>query len=242
MTEDDAGARREWRLRAYARLRRDRPGLFASAPGDPVVIEDGDAERASVAASVRAELRDAGVPADYGDVGVVYRDAYMSVVRDAVRFRDGRLGSYIRMVPATACAGAVVLPVTTGTAEPGVMLVRHFRHAPRTWLWEAPRGFAEPGEDPRHTAERELAEELGLAVRDLTHLGTVHPDAGVSAAAVELYLATVTGDPVPDRLEGIDDVRTLSSAELGAWVAGGRISDAFTLSAYAMATARGLLP
>ncbi|HEY3687400.1 MAG TPA: NUDIX hydrolase [Streptosporangiaceae bacterium] len=242
MTDDEDAARRAWRLRAYTELRRDRPGLFAAAPTDAVAIEDGAVERECVAESVRARMRGAGIPADYGDVGVVYRDDYLWLVRDAVRFPDGRLGSHIRVVPATPRAGSVVLPVADGADGPEVLLVRHFRHAPRAWLWEAPRGFAEPGEEPARTAERELAEELGLAARTLTHLGTVHPDTGISAAAVEVFLAAVDGPPVPDAAEGIDDVRRVSPAELGEWIADGRVSDGFTLSACALARARGLLP
>lgn len=226
---------RAWRRRAYDELRRARPELFTAA--DAVVIEDGKAEQEAVAAETRAGMRTAGVPEEYGDVGVVYRDAYLSVVRDAVRFRDGRLGSYIRMVPATPCAGSVVLPVTGD----GVLLVRHFRHAPRAWLWEAPRGFGEPGEEPERTAERELHEELGLVPAELVRLGVTHPDAGISASEVVLYVARVGGQPVPDLVEGIDEVRLLPLPELDDWIARGAVSDGFTLSAYAMARARGLL-
>lgn len=234
----DGDGHRAWRRRAYADLRRDRPELFAATPEDAVAIEGGAAEQDAVADAERARMRAAGRPEEYGDVGVVYADAYLSVVRDAVRFRDGRLGSHIRVVPATPCAGSVVLPVTGD----GVLLVRHYRHAPRAWLWEAPRGFADPGEDPERTAARELSEELGLTPEELVRLGTVHTDSGISASRAALFLGRVSGPPAPDRAEGIDDVRHLSPAELDDWIARGYVSDGFTLSAYAMARSRGLLP
>lgn len=183
-------------------------------------------------------MRQAGLPSEYGDTGVVYQDDYLILVRDAVRFRDGRLGSYIRLVPATSGGGAVVLPLMGERA----LLVRHFRHAIRSWLWEVPRGFADPGEAAERTAGRELEEELRLTPTELVHLGTVHPDAGTSASAVEIFAARVAGLPDPDPIEGIDDVRLLPPAELDRWIADGRIRDGFTLAACALARARGLLP
>lgn len=231
------GDRAAARLAAYAELRRARPGLFADPPGSAYALELGEAEQREVAERQRAIMRRDGLPADYGDVGVVYADGYIKLVRDAVRFRDGRLASYIRMMSAGESNGAAVLPIVDGA----VVLVRHFRHAVRDWLWEMPRGFPEPGERPADTAERELAEELRLAVAELIPLGELHPDAGISSVSVPLFAARATGTPEPDPIEGIDDVRLLRPAELGAWIAEGRITDAFTLAACAIARARGLI-
>jgi ADP-ribose pyrophosphatase len=242
-TDDDD--RRADRLRAYADLRKDRPDLFANPPDSAFTIELDAMAQNTVTAGQRRLLHDAGLPADYGDVGVVYQDEYLSVVRDAVRFRDGRLGSYIRILPAArlGAGGSVVLPLVDG----GVLLARHFRHATRTWLWEAPRGFPEPGEEPADTAARELAEELGVASAELVYLGLIHPDTGLSPSAMHVFAAQLAGDRSAgdlgaDRLEGIDEVRRLSPAELDQWIAAGRISDAPSLAAIAIARSRGLLP
>ncbi|HEX6469240.1 MAG TPA: NUDIX hydrolase [Streptosporangiaceae bacterium] len=240
MTGTDDADRRARRLRDYADLRADRPELFANPPGGAYTIELGDAAQAEVAAARHRFMREAGLPVDYGDVGVIYQDEYLTLVRDAVRFRDGRLGSYIRVVPAAGrgTGGCAVLPLV----DDGVLLARHFRQATRTWLWEAPRGFPEPGEEPAAAAARELTEELGLVPDELVHLGAVHPDAGISAAAMDVFAARVTGSRRPDRLEGIDEVRHLPAAELDRWIADGRISDAVSLSAIALARSRGMLP
>lgn len=241
MTETgDEQDRRARRIRAYLDLRRNRPELFVNAPDSAYVIEFGEEARHEVATGRQRWMRTAGLPVEYGDVGVVYQDEYLILVRDAVRFRDGRLGSYIRILPAPddGADGCVVLPLIAGE----VLLASHFRHATRTWLWEAPRGFAEPGEAPADTAARELREELGVAAGELTHLARIHPDAGISSSTVHVYAGQVTGRPVPDRLEGIDAICRLSPAELDRWIAEGRITDAFTLAAVTAARARGLLP
>ena len=239
MTGTDDDQRRAGHLRAYSDLRKNRPDLFRNPPGSAYTIELDAAAQDTVTASQRRWMHDAGIPAEYGDVGVVYQDEYLSIVRDAVRFRDGRLGSYIRVLPTArvGAGGSVVLPLVDG----GVMLARHFRHATRTWLWEAPRGFPDPGEEPADTAARELMEELGLAPVELVYLGPIHPDTGLSPSAMHIFAAQVTDDPRADRLEGIDEVRRLSPAELDLWIAEGRISDAPSLAAIAITRSRGLL-
>jgi ADP-ribose pyrophosphatase len=254
LTPADDDDRRARRRRAYADLRGNRPDLFVNPPDSAYTIELDAVAQETVTARQRRWMRDAGLPAEYGDVGVVYQDEYLTIVRDAVRFRDGRLGSYVRIVPAArlGAGGSVVLPLVDG----GVMLARHFRHATRTWSWEAPRGFPESGEEPADTAARELTEELGLVPVELSYLGPIYPDTGLSCSAMHVFAARATGDqntgdqitgdqatagPGADRLEGIDEIRRLSPAELDLWIADGLISDAPSLAAIALARSRGLL-
>ncbi|MEU6672904.1 NUDIX hydrolase [Streptomyces sp. NPDC046853] len=247
MSAHDRAARKQTALTDYAALRERRPELFENPSGAAfeILLDHADQERASGEAS-RAAVA-AGLPESIGDIGVVYRDPYFCLVRDAVRFAnraDGRLGTYIRIVPVSASGGAAVLPVLD---DGRVVLLHHFRHADRSWHWEIPRGFGDPGEDGAGTAARELQEELGVRVVDFTYLGAVSPDTGLRAGVDHLYLARigaarVTDSPAPGaRAEGIDAYQAVPQEEFRAMVADRRISDAFTLSAYALATAQGLL-
>ncbi|MER5874692.1 NUDIX hydrolase [Streptomyces sp. NPDC001910] len=244
MGAHDAATGKQTALTDYEALREHRPELFVNPPGAAfeILFDRADQDRAADAMARLAVA--AGLPESVGDIGVVYRDAYFCLVRDAVRFADGRLGTYIRIVPASASGGAAVLPLL---ADGRVVLLRQFRHASREWHWEIPRGFGAPGEDGAGTAARELQEELGVHVVDFTYLGALSPDTGLRAGVDHLYLAHVGTDQVADepagdaRAEGIQAYRAVSQGEFRTMVADRRISDAFTLSAYALATAQGVL-
>ena len=175
--------------------------------------------------------RDAGA-------GVVYQDPYVILLRDAVRFRDGRVGGYVRLVHTAGPAGAALLGLCGGE----IVLLRHFRHATRSWHWEIPRGFADAaGETGETTAAREGEEELGAAPTGLRYLGRVHTDTGITPAAVEIYLAELPELCVPEAAEGIDEVRTVTLAEFDDLVLAGEITDSFTLAAVSLARLRGEL-
>ncbi|MEV6635724.1 NUDIX hydrolase [Actinoplanes sp. NPDC051470] len=239
MTTDDATrARRAQRLARYNKLRAERPALFANPEGaayelvfDPEVQED-------VANRSAAKLRELGRPEEYGDMGVIYEDAFFIAMRDTVRFRNGYTGPYIRWVAQTTSEGAVVLPIFS---DGRILLTRQFRHHIRDWQWETPRGFAEPGDKGAETAIRELREEIGITAQKTEFLGRLTDD-----NPCELWLARLDVDSygaLPDgaTIEGIDEFRLVTADELRDLIASGKVSDGGLLAAYAIATARGLL-
>lgn len=237
--DSDRDAVREWRLSAYEELRKARPDLFEN-PRDAAyeIVTDRGLQDRVVAQSVGWNIEN-GVPEQYADLGIVYEDPYITVVKDAVRFRSGHLGPYVRIVPTktAATAGAAVLPLHDGR----VVLVRHFRHASRAWHWEIPRGFGNAGEDAADVARREVSEELDAQVLKLVPLGPVRMDGGASSDLPVLYLAEITAPGNLETEEGIDEIRLVTVRDLKQMVTGGELEDAFTLSALAYANAGGLL-
>ena len=223
-------------LSAYLELLRVRPELAINPPGgieiltDPVLIAQAEQE------SRRGSP--AGDRPEWSSVGIAYEDRYIMVVRDAVRFPDGRLGTYQRTLSKPwPVAGVAVLPILDGK----ILLIRHFRHATRSFSWEAPRGFIDGTESCEQAAERELREEIGARELRFVALGSVHPNNGLSAETVCLLLAEVKVVGEPARAEAIDSIRHLTPAELQALVARDEITDSFTLALVARARARGLL-
>jgi nudix-type nucleoside diphosphatase (YffH/AdpP family) len=74
-----------------------------------------------------------------------------------------------------------------------LMLVRVLRapallRAGRPTLLESPAGLLEEA-DPAEAARREADEEVGLALRDVEHVGRVWTSPGISAEQMDLYLA-----------------------------------------------------
>jgi ADP-ribose pyrophosphatase len=206
-------------LAAYERVRETRPDLFTNPPGAAyeIVLESGIQRKA--------------------EAGLIYQDQYVMFLRDAVRYRDGTVGTYIRLLAASGNGGAAVLPLL----ESRIVLIRHFRHATRRWHWEIPRGFAQAGESPEQTARREISEELGTEPDEMIALGAVHPDTGAQGEATQLYLARIASLGELETLEGIDEIQLVSPGEFGNMIQQGKVTDSFTLAAAAYAHARGLL-
>ena len=222
----------------YFALAEARPELFANPPDAAFEILMDEADIRQAESEMRERLTAFGGSPGWAEVGIAFRDQYLMIVRDAVRFSDGSLGTYIRSIDLYPdVVGVVVLPVWRGQ----VLLIRHFRHATRSWHLEIPRGFGIVA-DTAESARRELREEIGATASRLVDLGGIHPDAGSGAGRVAMFLAEVEAYGEGEALEGITTVIPTAVAEFERMIAGGDLSDGFLLAAYARAKAKGLLP
>lgn len=225
-------------LESYLKLARQRPAMFANPPGQifTILLDRDEIREAEETVGRRLEAK--GAPAEWASVGVAYRDQYLTILRDAVRFPDGSLGTYIRMVDwGEGAPGVIVLPVYQGQ----VALVRHFRHATRQWHLELPRGFGEKGHTNEENARRELEEEIGAEVTRLVSLGSSYPDAGASSEFDVFYYAEIASYTQPDAQEAIAEIVLVSPREFERMMRDDQITDGFTLMAYARAKLHGLL-
>lgn len=221
----------------YLALMRERPDLFVNPPDAPITIVLDEEGMRAVETHMAERLAAKGLPREWAQVGIAHEDQYLMLLRDAVRFPDGSPGTYIRTVaPAGGAPGVIVLPVYEGN----VLLLRHFRHGPRSWLLECPRGFGEPGFSSAENARRELGEEIAGVVQRLVPLGPLHIDGG-GGQVDELFYAELDDYGAHDQMEGIAEVMAVPMAELDRMIAEAEITDGYTLAAYARAKARGLL-
>ncbi len=83
--------------------------------------------------------------------------------------------------------GAVVMAAVDEAGE--IYLVRQYRHAVRRDLLELPAGALEAGEEPLAAAQRELAEEVGLAAEEWTDLGCFYSSPGFANERLYAFLA-----------------------------------------------------
>jgi 8-oxo-dGTP pyrophosphatase MutT (NUDIX family) len=128
--------------------------------------------------------------------------------------------------------GVTVLPVLHND----FVLVRAYRHALGTELWEVPRGFLDAAETPADAALRELTEETGLSCppSHLVPLGCYAPEASTMAARGALFAATqCTGTlRLPEDEIGLRAIESVDATRMSKLVADGQIEDAATLLAY----------
>ncbi|RKN51032.1 NUDIX hydrolase [Micromonospora endolithica] len=221
----------------YAELRRKHPEHFANPPDAAVEILTDPAEVRAAEQAKADLLRSNGLPTEWSATGVVHQDEYGILVRDPVRFTGGRLGTYVRSMPASGADGVVLLPVLDGA----VILVEHFRHATRRWHLEAPRGFGEAGVPAEEKAARELREEIGVAPTRLVDLGEMHVDTGTATDAVRLFLAEIPEVGAVEAAEGIRSTVAYPPERVGELIRDGLVTDSFTIAAWTRAWLRGLL-
>jgi ADP-ribose pyrophosphatase len=176
------------------------------------------------------------------ECGVIARDDFIMVIRDAVRFPDAEIGTYVRIIEIpqlSGTVGSVIVPVWEGR----VLLVSVFRHATRSWSIEFPRGFSEAGESGVDTATREALEETGVVIEEATRLGSIHPNAALLASRVEVFSARVRpeessaiqgGERRLVTREAIGVVVPHSPDEVDELIATGAITDAISISAWGL--------
>ena len=228
-------------LSKYFELLKTHPELFDNPSGpnrleiitDPLRIH---AEQAKL----RQELKEKGQPSTWIDVGVLVDDPWILVVRDLVKFPDGRVGGYLRTINRKSLEGGfnvIIFPMQSGKA----LLLNHFRHELRDWTWEFPRGFGEPGLSAEENAIKEVVEEIGIHPVSLTRIGSERE--GANGGTVYFFAELPPDEKiVTDTTEGISHYSLVSLAELEAWISDGTLKDMFSVKAYALAMIKGLLP
>jgi ADP-ribose pyrophosphatase len=222
---------------AYFALVRAHPELFRNPPGAGIEILLDESEIQHAEGSVAENLKKAGAPVEWAEVGVAFRDQYLFILRDAVRFADGSLGTYIRAIdPEGGFPGVVVLPVYQGQ----VLLIRHFRHATREWHLEIPRGFGMDA-DSAESARRELIEEIGAAEIELVEIGEAYPDASAENSTVDLFYANIGSYGQPELHEPITEILPVPVPQFERMIREGELTDGYLLMAYGLAKARNLI-
>src|SRR5574340_1233698 len=102
-----------------------------------------------------------------------YSGRVINVDLDTVRFPDGSVG-VLEMVRHSGASA--VIPFLTDPAgdDPQLLLIRQYRYAAESFIYEVPAGRLEPGEAPEACARRELAEETGCTADAVEHLCTFY--------------------------------------------------------------------
>jgi ADP-ribose pyrophosphatase len=161
----------------------------------------------------------------------LYSGRIVNLDRDTVRFPDGSLGQ-LEMLRHPGASAVVPFLDHPGDADPRVILIRQFRHAADSYIWEVPAGRLDAGEPPETCAHRELEEEAGMKAATLEHLTTVYTTPGFTDERIHLFMAwdlsRATQRREPDEFMEVQERRW---SHIGRMIRSGEIKDGKTLVA-----------
>lgn len=203
-----------------------------------ITILLGEDEIREVEAYMAQKLEAKGLPAEWAQVGIVFQDQYGMILRDAVRFPGGALGTYIRFIGSVdEGPGAIILPLY----QRQVLLVRRFHHATRTWHLEVPTRLGWKEVSGEENAHRVLAEEIGATVSRLLPIGKLKEGPGLTENSAELFYADVESYREGNTHTDIAEILQVAIPEFERLMRDGEITDSFTIIAYLRAKLHGLL-
>ena len=159
----------------------------------------------------------------------VYRNNWMRVREDEVRFAGGATGIYGVVEKADF---ALIVPSDHGR----LWLVEQYRYPVEGRFWEFPQGSWDDRSaqrPPEELARAELAEETGLRAERLTHLGHLYEAYGFSNQGFDVFVAEglSRGERRPTPSEQDLVVASFERSEVELMAVDGRIKDAPTLAA-----------
>jgi len=227
---------RDLRHQEYLAFAKKRPELFGPETDAGVRILLDLAEIRAVEDEVAADLRRRGLPDEGAAVGIILKDPWILMLRDAVEFPDGARRTYARALNRTG-DGAAVLPLYDGR----IILTRQFRHALRRWSLEIPRGGIDTGKTAEQTAREEVREEIGGEIGELVRVGFLHGSTNLYYNGAHLYLGRLTRVGAPQLAEAITALVQVTVSEFEQMLAREEITDSFTIATFCHARTRGLL-
>jgi 8-oxo-dGTP pyrophosphatase MutT (NUDIX family) len=161
----------------------------------------------------------------------IYANPWMRLREDSIVRPDGSGGIYGVVDKPDY---ALVIPLDGDRLH----LVEQFRYPLGLRRWEFPQGTApnRADADPLELARRELREETGLRAATMTRIGLLDVAPGMSSQRGQVFLATGLTEGPPERELEEQDMRSawFSRAKVESMMAGGEITDAQSIAAYAL--------
>ena len=160
------------------------------------------------------------------------RPPWMEVGEERVGLPDGREVDGFLWVRTRDFVAVVAV-----TERDEVILIRSYKHGPRTVSVAVPAGYIEDGEEPLPAAKRELREETGYASSEWSSLGRFVVDGNYFVATEHIFLARATNkvtEPASGDLEEMQVV-LVPLAEISEYVRRGEVVQLSSAAALALA-------
>lgn len=158
----------------------------------------------------------------------VYAGRVINVDLDTVRFPNGSTGE-LEMVRHPGASA--VLPFLTDPRgdDPQILLIKQYRYAADSFIYEIPAGKLDGDEDPKVCAQRELREETGCTAEHVEHLYTFYTTPGFTDERIHAYMASglTRGDTAHEKDEFMS-VETVTLSHALELIRSGELKDAKT--------------
>ena len=119
----------------------------------------------------------------------VYDGRVIAVDIDSVRFPNGSTGE-LEMVRHPGASAVVPFLTDPLGADPQILLIKQFRHAADSFIYEIPAGKLDGDEPPVECARRELREETGCTAANLEHVYTFYTTPGFTDERIHVFMAS----------------------------------------------------
>ena len=122
-----------------------------------------------------------------------------------------------------------VVPVTP---QGKVVLIRQWRAGSDEVAIEVPGGMVDPGEDPQHSAARELEEETGYRCDTVVRTGRLRPNPAIQRNFLHTFVALGARPDGPPHLEEREDIESFEATwdEVDAMIRSGAIDHALVIN------------
>lgn len=154
----------------------------------------------------------------------IFRGRRLWIEKRTIRLPHGTEREKIIVHPSNAVA---ILPIQGDRCK----LLKQYRYAIDQYIFEAPAGTMEPGEDPQNTAERELIEETGFAAKTIIPKGFIYTTPGYTDEKIFLFEARglSPSDEYGKDEDEIIEVKDIALSDLNTMITDGTIVDAKTI-------------
>jgi ADP-ribose pyrophosphatase len=112
----------------------------------------------------------------------IFRSRRLWIEKRTILLPNGIEREKVIVHPSNAVA---ILPLNGDRCK----LLKQYRYAIDQYIFEAPAGTMEPGEEPLVTARRELIEETGFAAKTITEKGFIFTTPGYTDEKIYLFEA-----------------------------------------------------
>lgn len=154
----------------------------------------------------------------------IFRGRRLWIEKRTIRLPHGAEREKIIVHPSNAVA---IFPIQGDRCK----LLKQYRYAIDQYIFEAPAGTMEPGEDPQNTAGRELIEETGFTAKTIIPKGFIYTTPGYTDEKIFLFEARglSPSDEYGKDEDEIIEVKDIPLSDLNAMIIDGTIVDAKTI-------------